>query len=528
MINNFKEQLASLNRRGFIRAAGGCSALTSTAVMSSMLNLKATHAAMSMQNSYDGYKAMVCIFLFGGNDSFNMLVPREDEEYDNYAAIRGNPADGGLALNKEDLLPISDASGRRFGIHPSMPEIKELYDDKACAFVANIGSLIRPTTMSEYQAGLNRPLGLFSHADLIRHWQTSIPESRSQVTGWAGRMADLVTDETNANPHMSMNFSISGTNIFQTGRDVIPYVVGTGGATTLSGYNSTNAQDRIYTRATDGMLGQTYADLLEKTHARSRRTAVDAAIEFNTSVNSVQLQTEFPESYLGAQLKMIARTIGARELLQQRRQIFFVTVGGWDHHDEVLANQERMFPDVSQSIKAFYDATVELNTERDVVAFTASDFGRTLSSNGRGSDHAWGGNQLAVGGTVNGGDVKGTFPDRLFSNDELDTGRGRLIPTTSTDEYAFDIANWFGIPNDSNMEAVLPNVRNFISAGADSNLQLFADRKVDSPGGFEPPPGGYPPPPPGKPDAPSVPPGGGGSGGFGGGDPGGGGPGGFG
>ena len=189
-------------------------------------------------------------------------------------------------------------------------------------------------------------------------------------------------------------------------------------------------QDRIYTKATDGMLSQTYTDLLEKTYANTRRTALDAAVEFNTAVNSVDLETQFPESYLGSQMRMIAKAVGARRLLQQRRQVFFVTVGGWDHHADTIANQERMLPDVSRSIKAFYDATVELGTANDVVTFTVSDFGRTLSSNGRGSDHAWGGNQFAVGGAVQGGDVYGDFPT-LMANSDLDVGRGRLIPGLS-------------------------------------------------------------------------------------------------
>lgn len=434
--------------------------------MSTLLNLKASNAAMSMAPDFDGYKAMVCVFLFGGNDSFNMLVPREDDEYADYAAIRGNPSTGGLALAKEDLLPISSAGGRKFGLHPSMPGLKSLYDSGHCAMVANIGTLVRPTTMAEYNAGTSLPVGLFSHSDHIRHWQTSIPQSRSRLTGWGGRMADIMTDTTNDNEFVSMNISLSGVTTFETGRQVIPYVVQPSGATELNGYGNNNARDRIYKRVADSMLTDTYTDLLQKTYARTNKNSIDAAIQYNAAVNAVSLTTAFPQSYLGSQMKMIAQTIGARTALGQRRQIFFVTVGGWDHHDEVLNNQEGMLADLSESIKSFYDATNELNVANDVVTYSVSDFGRTLSSNGAGSDHAWGGNQFVVGGSVKGGDIYGDYPMSLATGNSLDVGRGRLLPTMSVDQHAAELAMWYGIENDGNLEAILPNIRNFYTSSA--------------------------------------------------------------
>lgn len=462
---NQKHQIDALTRRDFVRAAGGCSALTSGAIMSTLLNLKASNAAVSMANSFDGYKALVCVFLFGGNDSFNMLVPREDAEYDDYAAVRGNPAEGGLALAKEDLLPITAVNGRSFGLHPSMPELKSLYDSNKCAMVANVGTLVRPTTMADYRAGRNLPTGLFSHLDHIRHWQTSLPQSRSHLTGWGGRLADIVTDTTNDSDVISMNISLSGVATFETGNTVVPYVVQPDGATELDGYLGTNAKDRIYRRMTNSAIDATYSDLLQKTYARTNKNAIEAATQFNNAVGGVTLTTAFPQSYLGSQLSMIARAIGARETLGQRRQIYFVTVGGWDHHDEVLNSQQVMLADLSQSLKAFYDATVELSVSNDVVAYTVSDFGRTLSSNGNGSDHAWGGNQIVVGGSVQGGDVFGDYPASLLSdrNTDLDVGRGRVLPTMSVDEHAAELAMWYGVQNDANLEAILPNIRHFYS-----------------------------------------------------------------
>ena len=472
-MNAQNQTLDAINRRSFIQAAGGCSALSSGAILSTLLNLKASNAAAAMQpNNLDGYKAMVCIFLFGGNDSFNMLVPREDDEYADYAAIRGS-GDASLALAKDDLLPISAVNGRKFGLHPSMGELKSLYDDNKCAMVANVGTLVRPTTMADYLAKRDLPEGLFSHSDHIRHWQTSIPQSRSRLTGWGGRMADLVTDATNDNEAISMNISLSGVAQFETGRNVIPYVIQPNGASTLAAHSGTarKGRDAVYRRMTDIALNRSYTDLLQKTYAQTNRNSIDAAAAFNDAVAPITLNTAFPTSSLGSQLKMIARTIGARSTLSQRRQIFFVTVGGWDHHDEVLNNQKTMLEDVSKSVKAFYDATVELNVANDVVAYTVSDFGRSLTSNGNGSDHAWGGNQFVVGGSVNGGDVFGDYPSSLLSdrNTDLDVGRGRVIPTMSVDEHAAELALWYGIANDNNLEAVLPNVRNFYSAGASGN-----------------------------------------------------------
>ena len=466
-----QQQIDNLTRRNFVKAAGGCSALTSGALMSTLFNLKVSNSALAASgsaNDYPGYKAMVCVFLFGGIDSFNMLIPREDTEYDDYAAVRGNPSDGGLALAKDDLLPITDQSGRKFGLHPGLSDIHSLYQSGNCALMANIGALVRPTSIDDYNNKRSLPQGMFSHADFIKHWQTSIPQSRNNLTGWAGRVADLVTDPTNDNEFISMNMSLSGVTTYETGRTVIPYVVQTSGATELSGWNNGGARDRIIKRVTNSMFEDTYTDLLEKTYSRTRQTAVESALMFNNAVNSVDLQTQFPESFLGNQMKMIAKAIGARETLQQRRQIFFVTLGGWDHHDEVLSNQANMLPNLSASLKAFYDATVELGIANDVVAYTASDFGRTLTSNGRGSDHAWGGNQLVIGGSVNGGQIYGDFPQSLLpeNNTNLDVGRGRLLPTLSVDEHAAELALWYGLQNDGTLETVLPNIRNFYSSSA--------------------------------------------------------------
>lgn len=406
---------------------------------------------------------MVCIFLHGGLDSFNTLVPTDSSAYADYQAARG-----GLAINSGSLLGISDPTdGRSYGLHPALSELHQLYSSGSLAFVPNVGALIQPTTTSGYSAGTNLPLGLFSHSDQQRHWQTSIPQSRTQLNGWVGRMADVLTDSVNANPSVSLNIALGSTNVLQTGSDVIPYVVdAVGGAELLKGYGSSSGADQILTMATDSLLNQTYSDLLKRTHARYRRESLDAAIQYKQATSAVNLNTAFPNSGLGRSLQQAAKAIGARGALGQSRQTFFIGVGGWDHHASLLSQQAAMLPALSKAMKAFYDATVELGVSSDVATFTCSDFGRTLSSNGDGSDHAWGGNHMVMGDSVAGGQLHGAFPTSLAPGNSLDIGRGRILPTLSTDEYSADLAMWFGIGNDTNLEEILPNIRNFYSSSA--------------------------------------------------------------
>ncbi|MGB7344290.1 MAG: DUF1501 domain-containing protein [Pirellulaceae bacterium] len=464
-------QVGPLSRRNLLKLAGGCSAMSSTAIMSQLLNLQLTQCAMADTGGGEDYKALVCVFLLGGIDSFNMVTPHVQEEYDAYAAVRTN-----LSLTREEILPIntdiSDGdNSRTLGLHPGMPEMQSLYNAGNAAVVANVGSLVFPTDKTNYST-IKLPLGLFSHSDLIQHWQTSVPQSRSQVTGWGGRMADLLSSTTNGNPNISMNLALGSLNIFQTGSDIVPYVVNSSGATTLSGYGSNNVQDRIYRKFTDNLyptgdseLGQMYRDLLQRTLAKTKRVSIEAAQAFNDAT-SAEPTTTFPDTSLANQLKMVAKAIAGRQTIGHGRQIFFVSAGGWDHHDEVLVKQAGMLPMVSQALSAFYQETEALGVADCVTTFTASDFARTLSTNGNGSDHAWGGNHFVIGGGVNGGKVYGDYPVSLALGSDQDVGRGRLIPTTSVDEYNAELAMWFGIQNDSMLTDVLPNIRNFYASGA--------------------------------------------------------------
>ena len=461
-----------ISRRRFFGQAN-CAAISSLPILNTLLNLKLASSLAADPPPTSEYRAVVCIFLNGGCDSFNLLAPRgvsaSSPEYVEYSTVRQD-----LALPWASLLPINPTNnpplGKGFGLHPGVPELQTLFENGNAALVANVGTLIEPVTLAEYDAGSKPlPLGLFSHSDQIEQWQTSLPHTRSGI-GWGGRAADILAS-LNTNNGVSMNISLSGSNVFQTGNSIFEYAISNTGATELTGYekNWINNQslDQIRGAAVDGMLAQQYSSLLQRSFARSERNAIDAYDIF-TSATSPNLPggATFPTSGLGNQLKMIAKTIAGRDALGAKRQTYFVSYGGWDHHDEVIANQASMLPIVSQAVGAFYNALTLLGIQNNVTLFLASDFGRTLTSNGRGSDHAWGGNVFVVGGSVIGKKIYGQYP-ALYEDNPLDTGRGRLIPTTSVDEYFAELALWLGVPK-SSLPLVLPNIGHFYDINGSS------------------------------------------------------------
>ncbi|MCP3978271.1 MAG: DUF1501 domain-containing protein [bacterium] len=446
-----------VSRRRFLGQAS-CAAVGTTALYNTVLN-------MGMFNTLAGtatdYKGLVCLFLSGGNDSFNMLVPRGDAEYAEYAAVRAD-----LALPQEDLLPITPATsdGKEYGLHPALPELQTLFDQGRLALLANVGTLVEPTSLAQYRSrSVSLPLGLFSHSDQAMHWQTSVPDRRN-ASGWAGRMADIL-QAGNQNQNIAMNISLAGNNTFQSGDMTAHYTIGPNGSTGLLDYGGSSPEDMIRTEAVDGLLGLTYRNLFEQTFASRMRGAIDAHVEFSAAIEALpELETQFSDNGLSQRFRMIAQTIAAQQMLGMRRQTFFVNAGGWDHHDEVLVSQENMLPVISAALSEFYTALEELGMADCVTTFTASDFGRTLTSNGRGSDHAWGGNHLVLGGAVRGGDVYGVYPE-LAAGAALDTGRGRLIPTMSVDELFAELALWFDVPP-SDLDLVLPNIGRFYTPGS--------------------------------------------------------------
>ncbi|MGE9295198.1 MAG: DUF1501 domain-containing protein [Puniceicoccales bacterium] len=451
-----------LSRRQFLGQAS-CAAVGSTALFSTLLNLRmaSTAAAQSVPVGGD-YKALVCLFLAGGADSYNFLVPYGQSEYDEYAAVRQI-----LALPRGELLPLNLAQpiGKDLGVHPGFANLQSMFNDGNLAWVSNVGTLIEPTNLSQYEAqSVSLPLGLYSHADQIKQWQTSTPHSGNAI-GWGGRTADLL-HSLNENDRLSMNISIAGSNIWQAGNQSFAYAVGPGGAQGLDRNDWWWGAYPARGAAFDNMLDQEYANLFQKTFVDTTKSAIDAQVEFSAATENIEFTTEWPDletNYLAAQLHMAARTIAAHTALGMRRQTFFVQFGGWDHHDGVIGPMSGMVPLIDEAVAAFFATMQEINEQNNVTMFTASDFGRTLTSNGEGSDHAWGGNHFVAGGAVNGQNIYGTYPD-LFQENPLDTGRGRLIPTTSVDEYFAELALWFGVsPQD--LDAVLPNIGNFINPG---------------------------------------------------------------
>ncbi len=462
-----------ISRRRFLGEAS-CTAVGSSSLFSTLMNLRMTNTAAA-QNlpatpsrsvtelaSGDDYKALVCVFLAGGNDSFNMLVPSSDTAYNDYATIRSD-----LALSSGSLLPLnySDSQGRSYGLHPSMPEVANMFNDGEVAFVANVGTLVEPTTKANIDAGLaNLPLGLYSHSDQIMHWQTSVPDKRTGF-GWGGRTADLL-NSLNSNDQISMNISLSGSNLFQTGQTLTEYTLLPNnqadgkGAVQIWGHDRPWIRYTLQKAAIESMLDLEYQNLFDQTFANMTSAAVASGNQFVSAIESLDpFTTVYSDTNLSHSLHMVAKTIALHNTLGFRRQVFFVLMGGWDHHDEVLDNQLEMLSIVSKGLKEFSDTLKEIGVYDQVTTFTASDFGRTLSSNGKGSDHAWGGNHIVMGGGVNGQRIFGEYPD-LYNDNPLDTGRGRLIPTTSCDEYFAELALWFGV-DPSELPTVLPNIGRF-------------------------------------------------------------------
>lgn len=449
----------NISRRKFLGQS--CAALGYTTLFSSLINLKAM-AAAAMDNSslvpFNGdYKAMVCILLAGGNDSFNMLIPKGSPEYDEYATTRSN-----LAIAQNDILQINPntSDGRTFGLHPSMPDMQQLFESNELAFLCNVGTLIEPSTKSDIQNGVVKtPLGLFSHADQIQQWQTGRPHERTNI-GWGGRIADLV-QSMNSNQNISMNISLQGSNVFQRGNEIIPYAISNRGSIGISGYGNSNGFDALRTEALNTMMERDYQDVFKNTYINTIKTSNEASIEFQSAVDGVaDFETPHPEyNNLANQLRMVARTIAARDTLAFSRQIFFVQIGGWDHHDELLVNQANKLEKVNQALKYFSDLMKEINTNDCVTTFSISDFARTLTSNGNGTDHAWGGNAFMMGGAVNGKELYGDYPT-LALNSDLDFQDGVMIPTTPADLYMAELALWFGV-SPSDLSTIFPNLPNF-------------------------------------------------------------------
>jgi uncharacterized protein (DUF1501 family) len=469
-------------RRQFIRQAA-CAALGTSALTSAIRDLRYMNAAVAQSNVQD-YKALVCIFLAGGNDSNNLVIPTIQEEYVNYAAIR-TPI---LAIPQSTLLPISSLTndGHDYGLHPSCPELQTLFGEAKLAVLFNTGTLVYPITRAQYQSGgMKRPPQLFSHSDQVTQWQTSIPD-QPPLTGWGGRCADLMA-AVQPNAPISLSVTLSGSNTFEVGNKISQYSVSTSGAIALSGVSGARLQ------ALTNILGVTYPNLQAEAYAGVAKHSIDTGGLLNNAISptasSTFWTTPFPSkittptgglpfsSSLAPQLQMAARLIEAGNRstaaggFGMRRQIFFCQVGGYDLHTNqtpgpgqtTIGSHANLLAELSQSLFAFQRAMEQLGVSKNVTAFTASDFGRTLPCNGQGSDHGWGSHHLILGGAVKGQQTYGRFPT-LAVNGPDDTSTGRWIPTTAIDQYFSTLATWFGV-DQGNLATVFPNIGRFATPG---------------------------------------------------------------
>jgi uncharacterized protein (DUF1501 family) len=494
-------------RRSFIRQ-GLCAAIGTAAMTNAIRDLRFINAAMAQSSStITDYKALICIFLQGGNDSNNLIIPTIPAEWSNYASIRtpvlaipntdGSPATA-LALNN------LTQDGHTYGFHPAAPELTNLFNSGSVAVVFNVGTLVYPVTKAQYSSGsVALPPQLFSHADQQVQWQTSIPD-RPPTTGWGGRCADLLdvyNPKSGGADVLSMSISLAGSNTFEVGAVTQQYSVSPYGVVALNS-NLGPSSARIAQQANlnnllgidaahQNMLVQNYALALE--HALASGSGLTTALSgspmakywntFPTNVTVPNAGGSFGSSLL-QQMKMVAQVIEAGYRpggLGMKRQIFFVQVGGYDLHTGqtdnagsattnnskvIIGAQANLFAELSQSINALNNAMTAIGAQysdpdfpQRVTAFTSSDFGRTLPSNNEGSDHGWGSHHLVFGGAVQGQRTYGTFPALVIGGPD-DTSTGRWIPTTAVDQYAATLANWFGVDS-TNMTTVFPNLGRF-------------------------------------------------------------------
>jgi uncharacterized protein (DUF1501 family) len=437
-----------LSRRGFIRV--GAATVGSIA-------LRPFGGLPLLAQSGPDYRALVCVFLFGGNDANNMVIPMDDASYQAYLSLRA-----GLALQSSDLTSaVTSVSGVPYAFHGKLAEVASLFGSKELAVVANVGSLVQPLTRDQYQnQQAPIPLNLFSHSDQQLQWQTSLAQGHSP-TGWAGRAADYIAGQGINSSNFPVFMSVAGNTLEGLGVQTQPAAITPGQSLQLVGFNNSPASQARWNALNTLLTTDTGVSLVQAANKTMANSISDAKALEAALAKSTPLKTQFPQSNLGAQLAQVAQMIQIASYLGMRRQIFFCSLGGFDTHTNELNTHNTLYPELSPALSAFYDATQEIGMAQNVTTFTESDFSRTFQpTTGDGSDHAWGSHHLVLGGAVQGGQIFGKFPTfELGGPDDADV-RGRWIPTTSIDQYGATLCSWFGIP-DSALPTVFPNFSNF-------------------------------------------------------------------
>lgn len=453
-----------MKRRDFLQRSI-CTALATGGLLSTggLLQVAQAAALNNTRNRGTGYKALVCVFLDGGNDSANMVVPRGVAEHNAYLQVRGD-----LALDRTDLLAISPANngGRDWGLHPNLTGLQSLFNQNKVAVVSNVGSLAYPINQAQYNNGsVPVPINLFSHLDQQIQWQTSVADQAS-LSGWSGRIADLLHSTINSGNDLSMNISLSGSNQLQVGEAINQYHMSNQGSLSLNDVQWGAGPARL--AAINALLNEPQSNLFKQGYADIFRRSLDLDGVISTALNNATpITTPFPQqdgwNTLSEQLEMVARMISVQSDLSMNRQVFFCRLGGFDNHDNHLNDHGIGMSNVDGALSAFQAAMAELGIEDQVTLYTASDFSRTWVSNGQGSDHGWGASHIVMGGAVNGGDFYGDMP--IIEPGSLDSvsDHGRCIPTIAVDEYAATLAQWFGV-DISQIADIFPNIGRFNSS----------------------------------------------------------------
>ncbi len=420
------------------------------------------------ETAVDNYKALVCVFLNGGNDSNNLVVPKYTAGYNDYSAARSAQ---GLAIPQANLLSITPPTlGLEFGLNPALTELHGLWGQNKLAVISNVGTLIQPLTKAQYLSGAPRPDQLFSHSDQVAQFRTAVANS-SATTGWGGRLADR-TSTLNVGAAIPMISSMAGVTIFSNGVTSSPLIIEPAPTPlnqvlTLGGFGTTS--DELARRTA---MQRIRGEDLDKTLVQSAGFLTQQAVNVSEQLSSdPALTVTFPNTTLGNQLKQVAKLMKFRTSLNMSRQIFFVQLPGFDTHGSQLTTQTNLFTQLSQALKAFYDETVAQGISGQVTSFTMSDFSRTLNPAGSGanvgSDHAWAGHHLVMGDAVAGGNFYGRptsngsiFPTLVNNGPDDVSNRGRFVPTVSVEMYAATLARWFGL-TDVEMSLVFPYINNF-------------------------------------------------------------------
>ena len=447
--------LKELTRREFLKRSSALSLAGAAAPWA--LNLAAIGEAAALTAT--DYKALVCVFLYGGNDYADTLVPYDAANYNAYQTIRTTIARARDTLTATALTPaVALPDARQMALAPELALLKPIFDAGKMGVVLNIGTLIQPTTLAQYNAkSVPLPPKLFSHNDQQSVWQSSLPEGAT--SGWGGRMGDLFLSSNGNATFTCVN--VSGNAVFMSGKEANQYQISSSGSVALRGAAAPLFGSQACSDALRTMVTAPRTNLFENEHTKVMARSIAANSALTTALaGNPTITTPFNAANpLALQLQMVARLIAARDAVGAKRQVFFVSLGGFDNHDFLVSQHPGLLTNVADAINSFYNATIELGVADKVTTFTGSDFGRTLTSNGDGSDHGWGNHHFVVGGAVKGQRYYGQLPATAVSGPD-DVGQGRLLPTTSVDQLAATFATWLGL-SASELPLVVPNITNF-------------------------------------------------------------------